>query len=269
MRRRPSRDLEPSEVVASFDSASVLHAATAAALRGEPFPHLGSGRLMAAAVRVGGNLPWPVLRQIYTRIGGSEGIDAERLGDVDLAAVARAFADGYPEQQFPAIMVGSSNGALTHLAAALQIPWLPTTVLVPVAHVSDPQRPVDALDFGAEVGPRLLERNPDVGLHQMHDAVQDTLMAARMAYFRVKWQRLPEAYATFISERLLPGGQVILVDDESPWPVTRVSDRHVFQVGGQGGITRSSTWPARTPHSPTTKHRRPNGAWSRGSAPTW
>jgi hypothetical protein len=56
---------------------------------------------------------------------------------VNLAAVAVSFADRYPKQRYPAILLGSSNGALTHLAAAMQVPWLPDTVLVPVAHVGE------------------------------------------------------------------------------------------------------------------------------------
>jgi hypothetical protein len=44
-------DLDPTEVVASFDSASVLHAATVAALNGQPFPQLGNSALAGLAVR--------------------------------------------------------------------------------------------------------------------------------------------------------------------------------------------------------------------------
>ncbi|MGH3915204.1 MAG: hypothetical protein ACRDTC_17630, partial [Pseudonocardiaceae bacterium] len=138
MSRSSASRLAPAEVVASFDSATVLHAGLAAALRGQPFPHLGHGAGAAAAVRVGGRLPWPALRRLYTRIGAAEGIDPHRLAEVDLAAVAELLADGYPQRRYPAVLVGSSNGALTHLAAALQVPWLPGTVLVPVAHAGDP-----------------------------------------------------------------------------------------------------------------------------------
>jgi hypothetical protein len=158
--------LGPRDVVALFDSATVLHGALAAALRGEPFPHLGNGPLAAAAVRVGGRLPWALVRRVYTRVGAAEGIDPDRLGEVDLAAVADWLVDGYPRRRYPAALVGSSNGALAHLAAALQVPWLPGTVLVPVTRVGDPQRPVDALGFGERVAPRLLNANPEVVLRR-------------------------------------------------------------------------------------------------------
>ena len=50
-------------------------------------------------------------------------------------------------------------------AAAMQVPWLPDTVLVPVAHVGDPARPDQALEFGCSLAPALLERNTDIELH--------------------------------------------------------------------------------------------------------
>jgi hypothetical protein len=229
------RDLDPKQVVASFDSASVLHAATVAALNGQPFRNLGSSSAAGLAVRAAGRLPWAMLRGIYSRIGASEGINPRRLGDVDLSAVAKAFAERYPKRPYPAVLLGSSNGALTHLAAAMQVPWLPDTVLVPVAHAGDTDRPDQAMDFGRSVAPALLDRNPDIVLHQMHDQLQDRLMAERMSYFRVKWCRLPDAYVTFVEEHLAPAGTVVVVRDHSSWPVTRVGPRHVFQAGGRGG----------------------------------
>jgi hypothetical protein len=230
-------DLSPSSVVASFDSATVLHAAVMSALRGEPFPHLGHNGAVAAGVRVGGRLPWPVLRRLYTRIGASEGLAPERLGDVDLAAVARWLVEQVPRRRYPAVLLGSSNGALSHLAAAAQVPWLPGTVLVPVARRGEPARPDEALDFGRRVAGPLLDRNPDLVLHHMHDHVQDELMVARMTYFRVKWTSLPAAYDAFLSRSLAPGAPVVLVEDTSTWPVVRVGERHVFQTGAQGGIS--------------------------------
>lgn len=251
--------LDPKKVVASFDSASVLHAATVAALEHRPFPHLGNPSSVAAAVRVGGHLPWPLLKQLYARIGGAEGIREHLLGRVDLADVARAFAGAYTAPQYPAVVIGSSNGAMTHLAAAMGAPWLPNTVLVPVHRVGDPQRPDLALEFGRRVAGPLLGANPDVVLHQMHDSAQDALMVARMTYFRVKWRGLPEAYERFLTEHLAPGAPVLLVDDRSRWPVTRVGERHVFQTGGRGGLTPEQN--LASPYAPQPDDEAPEAEW--------
>jgi len=252
-------DLDPTEVVASFDSASVLHAATVAALNGQPFPNLGSSALAGLGVRAAARLPWPVLRGVYTRIGASEGINPKRLGDVNLSAVAASFADRYPERRYPAVLLGSSNGALIHLSAAMQVPWLPDTVLVPVARVGDTDRPDQALEFGRSVAPVLLDRNPDIALHHMHDQLQDVLMAERMSYFRVKWRRLPDEYAAFVQKHLAPGGTVVVINDNSTWPVTRVGPRHVFQAGGRGG-TQPEEYLAR-PHTPAPDEEATESEW--------
>jgi hypothetical protein len=39
----------------------------------------------------------------------------------------------------------------------------------------------------------------------MHDQLQDVLTAERMSYFRVKWRRLPPAYAAESEWGLDPG----------------------------------------------------------------
>jgi len=252
-------DLDPQRVVASFDSASVLHAATVAALNGQPFPNLGNSAVAGLAVRVAGRLPWSILRGVYTRIGASEGINPRRLGDVNLAMVAKSFAERYPKRRYPAVLIGSSNGALTHLAAAMQVPWLPETVLVPVARVGDTDRPDQAMNFGRSVAPALLDRNPDIVLHHMHDQLQDVLMAERMSYFRVKWRRLPEAYAAFVDSQLAPGGTVVVIRDRSSWPVTRVGPRHVFQAGGRGGSSPGEY--LSRPHTPRANDEAAESEW--------
>jgi hypothetical protein len=57
-----------------------------------------------------------------------------------------------------------------------------------------------------------------------------------MAYFRVKFIRLPQAYARLI-ERVRPGGTILVVDCRKRWPVTSLGERHVFQFGAPGGAT--------------------------------
>jgi len=254
--------LDPQRVIASFDSASVLHAATVAALSGRPFPALGNPAAVAWLARVGGRLPWPILRQIYTRIGGAEGIDPRLLGRVDLEAVAASFADAYrsaPPRQWPAVLIGASNGALTHLAAAMQTPWLPSTVLIPVSRRGDPNRPDEAMKFGRQVATPLLEANQTIALHQMHDAAQDELMTSRMTYFRTKWLNLPDAYAAFLDRALAPDAPVIMIDDRTEWPVADLGARHMFQNGGLGGLTPEQY--RQRPHATPLDKTAPEAEW--------
>jgi hypothetical protein len=151
--------------------------------------------------------------------------------------VTQKYGDGPLPARFPAVLIGSSNGALTHLAAACGIPWLPQTLLIPVRRPgADPADYRAAAEFGRQHAAKLLDQNPGVGLHHMHDANQDELSASQIAYFRVKWQHLPAAYRQFLDQRLAPGAPVIVVGDTSTWPTTRYGERHVFQAGAQGGM---------------------------------
>jgi hypothetical protein len=230
--------MPPEKAVASFDSASAFFLALARALDGRDFPYLGQSRWKALPVRASALLPRGLRWRAYALASGREGVAVDRLGDIDLDEVAGWVTWTYPDRRYPAVLVGSSNGALTHLAAACGVAWLPQTLLVPVRRRgADPADMRAALEFGARHGPALLAHNPRVELHHMQDANQDALSGSQMAYFRVKWTSLPPAYQRFLDERLEPGAPVVVVRDMSTWPVTRVGDRQVFQVGAQGGMT--------------------------------
>jgi hypothetical protein len=82
----------------------------------------------------------------------------------------------------------------------------------------------------------LLDANPDVALHHMHDPNQDRLSLARMTYFRLKRRQLGSAYTDFLVEALPRGATLIVADCRLRWPVTRVGERHVFQFGALGGM---------------------------------
>src|SRR5690348_7389902 len=164
--------------------------ATAAALEGRDFPRLGQGRVPAAAVRASALLPTPARKAAYSLAGGAGGVPADRLGDLDGEELAGWVAGHYStgdhaERRYPAVAIGASNGAAVHLWAALGVPWLPQTLLIPVRHrYADPDDARGALDFGARVAAPLLSANPRLAVHQMHDPNQDRLMVRWMSYLR-------------------------------------------------------------------------------------
>ncbi|GGN31655.1 hypothetical protein GCM10010109_52060 [Actinoplanes campanulatus] len=135
---------------------------------------------------------------------------------------------------------------LIHLCAALGVPWLPQTVLIPVRqrglNPDEPRRAADAFDRTARA---LLDGNPDLVLHHMHDPVQDRLTLRRIACFRVKRTRLGRAYEEFLTDVLEPGGTVLLAECRQTWPVSSRGERHVFQFGAVGGLP---------PHESTAAH---------------
>lgn len=218
--------------------------------------------LMVAA----NELPLAAREQLYTWSGWTEACAPHDLTKVRAERVARWMTSLYPRRRYPAVMVGSSNGALTHLCAALGIPWLPQTWLIPVRHPGlDRDEPRASLRWGIEPGRMLLEANPELALHRMHDAVQDRLMIQRMAYFRVKRLQLGWAYQDFLRDALGFGGTILIAECRYGWPVTRLGRRHVFQHGAAGGLD-----PAEYIHGServTAFLRRQGSRWRRWASP--
>src|SRR5205823_1621315 len=116
-------------------------------LHGRDFPMLGimpsaMGPLMRVLVAAANRLPKRLQETIYTISGANEAIPARTLRSVSTDAIAEAVVNLYPRRPYPAMMIGSSNGALIHLCALMGIPWLPQTALIPVARSGvDPDEP--------------------------------------------------------------------------------------------------------------------------------
>ncbi|XYI02662.1 alpha/beta fold hydrolase [Sorangium sp. So ce1128] len=222
--------------VAAFDSATAMVRATSLALHGEDFPSLGLENPLVPLVPLVNRLPVPLRELVYSISGRAEGVRASRLGTLDAEDVARWVASQYPERRYPAVFLGSSGGAAVHLAVAMGVPWLPQTFLIPVKHTGDVDDMAAQMEWARGPGAALLQANPHLALHHMHDPNQDQLMARFMSYFRVKHQRLGETYERFLEERLSPGGTIYVLECQQRWPCTRVDERHVFQPGAVGGI---------------------------------
>jgi hypothetical protein len=228
--------------VAGFDSASAMVVALARFLDGQDTPPLGKPafaalRPLAALVA---RVPGAARRSVYSVFSGAEGRPEAEIAALDADAVFGGVADAYPRRRYPAVVIGSSNGALTHLCAALGVPWLPQTLLLPVRQreisPDDPARAAHAFDRTAR---ELLDRNTDLVLHHMHDPNQDRLTLRRMAYFRVKRTRLGGAYERFLTDTLAPGAPIVLAECGQRWPATTIGERHLFQFGGVGGMPAS------------------------------
>jgi hypothetical protein len=230
--------MKAERALANFDSAPAMLRALGAYLHGRDFPGLGIWpAAMEPVGRMLNRLPRPLRETVYRLGGWWEAIPAERLGEVEAEVLSRWVVDQYPRRRFPAAAIGSSNGAATHLWAALGIPWLPQTFLVPVRARVDPDQPRQSLEWGRVHARALLAANPDLELHHMHDANQDRLMIRYMQYFRVKRRRLGETFTRFLESALEPGATLFLVECGLSWPTTRIAERHVFQHGALGGAT--------------------------------
>jgi hypothetical protein len=230
--------------VANFDSATAMLRAAGKFLRGKDFSAIGllpplAMPLMEQLVGVVNSLPRQVREFQYSVQGAGEAITPQKLAKVKAEDLSHWVVSQYPAgRKYPAVAIGSSSGALVHLCAALQIPWLPQTHFIPVklkeVHVDEPK---DAFEWGrCHAGP-LLDNNPELQLHHMHDPNQDRLMLQRMTYFRVKRRVLGETYKKYLRNSLDPGGTILVSQCSRTWPVTRINERHVFQFGATGGAS--------------------------------
>ncbi|MFP4089298.1 MAG: hypothetical protein ACLFT3_03255 [Cyclobacteriaceae bacterium] len=225
------------DFTAAFDSSTAMIISLSQFLEGKGFPGTGS---MPANEILGKLLDWlpnSLKRNLYAESGRFDGLDAAEIGTVDIADMEKWVCSIYKDQKYPAIAIGSTNGALNHLYAALGIPWLPQTFLIPVKKPPylDKDKPKEVISWAQEAADLLLKNIPGLGLHHMMDPNHDRLHLNTITYFRVKKLGLGEHYQKFISDKLQEGGKILIINCEQKWPVSRISERNVFQFGGAGG----------------------------------
>jgi len=179
--------------------------------------------------------------------------DADR---VDVDALIRWCVDQYPDDcRYEAIVVGSPNGAVAHLAALLGAPFLTTSFGLTFRHPG-----IDAADVAAyedsalPIVEAIRGANPGGGYELVvhYDPLHDRSLVEVVAFTRVKLTLLPAAYNTFIDRHLAPGGRLILIDCTYPWPQLVLGDNVFLQMGGLGGITSETyleRWPSEHPVS--------------------
>jgi hypothetical protein len=219
-----ARPLPAELALGPYGQVGSLVLATARALSGhERDPSIGGVSMLR---RLAGGLAAP--REERTTLRPAQ------TGLIDADAIARFTTGQYPQEQFPAVVVGSPHGAAAHLAVALRVPWLPAAFDVTV---QAPEQPGDAgtcaisglLASGSAVAEAVLARNPELSVRQVHDP---TTAAPGVITLFLRWRLMPTAYHEFLDERLAPGAPVLLVRDTSTAPALVGPGRFGFQYGG-------------------------------------
>ena len=183
-----------------------------------------------------GHLPVERRRDELARDAHAEAVPHDAAGDIDADAVAEWITGHYRAAAYPSVLLGSPHGSVAHLAAALGAAWLPTTFAV--AFTWPGGSPGDwpgALAWGARLAERIGERNPGVTVRQVHDPLRAGPLCGTTVRLHVRWHEMPPAYASFLRDRIAPGGSSLLLRDLRTWPVTSVSPRHGFQLGSPIG----------------------------------
>ena len=108
--------------VAGFDSAASMLEATARAVAGKDYPAMGHSTLLRLPVKASELLPTTPRRAAYAAATGMEAVSQKNIDKVDPTAIAEWATGQYEAPTYPAVMIGSSSGALVHLAAAMRVP---------------------------------------------------------------------------------------------------------------------------------------------------
>jgi len=186
----------------------------------------------------------------------SVGHDVKDAGRLDIESLPRWCVDQYPDdRQYEAIVVGSPNGGVAHLAAVLGAPFLTTSFGLTFRHPT-----IDADDHHSYVESArksvdaILAATPgdDCELIVHYDPLHDRSLVKVVDFIRIKLRDLPTCYREYIDRHLAPGGRLILIDCAYPWPQYELRDRAYIQIGGLGGIppeTFLDRWPLDLPLS--------------------
>ena len=248
---------DPSIAVEGFDSGTRVVREAAEALTGEGrsilecYPwgsrtFLGLVSLFPSATRIR-------LIEWGTRL--SVGHDAEDAGRLRVDALPRWCVEQYPQddRRYEAIVVGSPNGAVAHLAALLGAPFLTTSFGLTFRRPTiDAEDHLAYFESGRAIVESILEANGDDGFELIvhYDPLHDRSLVRSVDFVRVKLRALPACYREFIDRHLAPGGRLILIDCTYAWPQYELRDRAYAQIGGLGGIppeTYLERWPLELP----------------------
>jgi hypothetical protein len=125
--------------MAVFDPTAGMVRAVGSFLHGKPIAETPPPVLPKSAAR---RFSW-----LRRRPSPSVADPRQELED-DAEAAARWMAGCYPRRRYPAVAVGTANGALVHLCALLGIPWLPQNFSLPGRTPGAPWRSVERHGLG-------------------------------------------------------------------------------------------------------------------------
>jgi hypothetical protein len=179
-----------------------------------------------------GDLPAGLRREILAADAVDDAVPLPQIHQIDAEAVAAWMVDHYAESAYPAVVLGSPHGAAVHMAVACGAAWLPTSFTLTAPWPSGAAGDwVAAMAWGTRLAKRILARNPQVAVRQVHDPVLRGSLCGATVSLQVRWRTLPAAYRRFLRSRLTPDGVAVIVRDLRTWPVLDGPPGYGFQIG--------------------------------------
>ena len=226
-----------------FEIATGAVAAVASALDNQfhhPAANTRLGRQLSL-LRLSSQLPGSLGASLATRAIDSRPLSRSLSFNLATSDLAQWNVSQYdkldPERRFDTIVVGVPSGGTAHLCACLGAPLLADSFPITFASRGKPddiagyqQRSVDLLT-------PILNHNPDLLAVSLFDPIHARRQIKRAVQIYLKFAALPDQYKTFIRERLMPGGSLLLLTCSSKWSQYELGARHRLQIGGYGGFT--------------------------------
>lgn len=224
-------------LISSMDSSTTAVLALAARLHGRDFAGIGVLPPIPAPLAYALNLPPRRIREEFYKLAAVvQSFPIEKVLKIDPDNIARWVVDQYPPIRFCGAAAGSANGAIIYLLAAMGLPWLPQTFLVPVRRRMHPDAIKEDMTWGLQSLAPLLDSRSELFIQQMHDPLQDRLMIQRMAMLRIKLLTMPTVYRTMLSS-MPENSPLYIIDCRYRWPRVRRGERYAFQTGGLGELS--------------------------------
>lgn len=185
--------------------------------------------LLPEALRVAG-VEWGMSLGVGNPPNGLEGFDVESL--------YRWCVGQYPARKYKAIIVGSPNGGIAHLAALLRAPFLTTSFGMSFRHPASKSEEFQAYyQAGKRLAETILANSEKIEVINHYDPLHDRNLVKYVNRIRIKLRELPPLYGDFILRNVAPQGKLILSNCGYRWPQYVVAERSFLQVGGLGGIS--------------------------------
>jgi hypothetical protein len=168
------------------------------------------------------------------------GNSPRQLASLEVGSLCGWCLRQYPASRYKAIIVGSPNGGIAHLAALLRAPFLTSSFGVSFARAkSDPDDLAAYQEFGRRLAEPILQsrRGEEFEVINHYDPLHDRNLVKYVNRLRIKLWELPQAYQEFILRNLAPQGKIILVSCNYRWLQYVLGERFFLQIGGLGGIS--------------------------------
>ncbi|GAA1802470.1 hypothetical protein [Nesterenkonia flava] len=235
--KKQAQRLKGAQMVTDFECSINAVRAAASFLRGDDHGAMSTGPSSRVLAKLATLPPARARAEAFLGAAMMQGLALEQAREIDVDLIDTWVTEQYGPGPFPAVLIGTPNGAAYHLSAALGVPFLPQTPLVSVkdsgTHVDDP---VEAMEALAPTAQLIAQNNPRVKVYHMHDPAQDRPMMQQLAFMRLKRLSLGPVYEQFLRERLAPGGTVIQLENTRDWRTTSTGERTLFQFGCLGGV---------------------------------